>query len=159
MISYAARATEISSRPAMCQAEAMVFIVDDDVSVRESLAALVNFAGWRVLTFASSQAFLDQPRTPEPGCLVLDVSLPDLNGLELQERLNQEKSALPIIFITGHGDVPMSVRAMKAGAIEFLTKPIEGDELLAAISEAVESSRAAIAAHSAREQLQESYMR
>jgi FixJ family two-component response regulator len=146
-------ATEISSR----QAEATVFIVDDDVSVRESLAALVYFAGWRVLTFASAQLFLDHPRTPQPGCLLLDVSLPDLNGLELQERLSQEKRALPIIFITGRGDIPMSVRAMKAGAIEFLTKPLKNHVLLAAIAEAVESSAAAIEAHSTREQLREGY--
>lgn len=146
-------ATEIASR----QAEATVFIVDDDVSVRESLAALVNFAGWRVLTFASAQLFLDHPRTPQPGCLLLDVSLPDLNGLELQERLSREKRALPIIFITGQGDIPMSVRAMKAGAIEFLTKPLKNHVLLAAIAEAVESSAAAIEAHSTREQLREGY--
>jgi FixJ family two-component response regulator len=157
MIRNASRVTEISSRPPFGSAEATVFIVDDDVSVRESLAALANFAGWRVLTFASAQAFLDRPRPPEPGCLVLDVSLPDLNGLELQKRLGEKQSALPIIFITGQGDVPMSVRAMKAGAIEFLTKPLSGDALLAAIAEAVESSRAAIAARSTRELLQDSY--
>ena len=145
--------TEISSR----QAEATVFIVDDDVSVRESLAALVKFAGWRALAFASAQLFLDHPRTPQPGCLLLDVSLPDLNGLELQERLSQEKLALPIIFITGQGDIPTSVRAMKAGAIEFLTKPLENDALLAAIAQAVEGSVAALEAHSAREQLEEGY--
>jgi FixJ family two-component response regulator len=152
-MSDAEPATGISSR----QAEATVFIVDDDVSVRESLTALVNFAGWRVLTFPSAQAFLDHPRTPQPGCLVLDVSLPDLNGLELQERLGQEELALPIIFITGHGDIPMSVGAIKAGAIEFLTKPLENDVLLAAVAEAVESSAAAIEAHSAHEQLREGY--
>lgn len=152
-MSDAEPATEIASR----QAEATVFIVDDDVSVRESLAALVNFGGWRVLTFASAQAFLDHPRGPRPGCLLLDVSLPDLNGLELQEQLTQEKLALPIIFITGHGDIPMSVRAMKAGAIEFLTKPLKNDVLLAAIAGAVESSAAAIEAHSARERLREGY--
>jgi len=152
-MSDAEPATEISSR----QAEATVFIVDDDISVRESLVALVNFAGWRVLTFPTAQAFLDHPRTPQPGCLVLDVSLPDLNGLELQERLGQEELALPIIFITGHGDIPMSVGAIKAGAIEFLTKPLENDVLLAAIAEAVESSAAAIEAHSTHEQLREGY--
>src|SRR5687768_10179060 len=152
-MSDAEPATEISSR----QAEATVFIVDDDISVRESLVALVNFAGWRVLTFPTAQAFLDHPRTPQPGCLVLDVSLPDLNGLELQERLGQEELALPIVFITGHGDIPMSVGAMKAGAIEFLTKPIENDVLLAAVAEAVESSAAAIEAHSAHERLREGY--
>lgn len=152
-MSDAKPATETSSR----QAEATVFIVDDDISVRESLASLASFAGWRVLTFASAQLFLDHPRTPQPGCLLLDVSLPDLNGLELQERLSEEKLALPIIFITGHGDIPMSVRAMKAGAIEFLTKPLENDVLLAAIAQAVDSSAVAIEAHSARERLNEGY--
>lgn len=150
-MSDAAAATELSSR----QAEATVYIVDDDVSVRESLAALVNFAGWRVLTFASAQAFLDHARTPHPGCLLLDVALPDLNGLELQKRLGQEELALPIIIITGHGDIPMTVGAMKAGAIEFLTKPFQNDVLLAAVAEGVESSAAAIEAHSTREQLRE----
>lgn len=157
MIDYAARATENASRWAMLQTEATVFVVDDDVSVRESLAALIRFAGWPVLTFASAQAFLDQARGPAAGCLVLDVSLPDFNGLELQERLSQEKTELPIIFITGYGDVPMSVRAMKAGAIEFLTKPLDDEVLLAAIAEAIERSGAAIAAHSSQERLREDY--
>lgn len=152
-MSDAEPATEIHSR----QAGATVFIVDDDISVRESLAALVNFAGWRVLTFASAQHFLDHPRTPQPGCLLLDVSLPDLDGLELQERLSQEKRALPIIFITGQGDIPISVRAMKAGAVEFLTKPLENHVLLAAIGQAVESSAAALEAHCTREQLRDGY--
>jgi FixJ family two-component response regulator len=143
----------------MLQTEATVFVVDDDVSVRESLAALIQFAGWPVLTFASAQAFLDQVRRPSPGCLVLDVSLPDLSGLDLQERLSQAKSELPIIFITGHGDVPMSVRAMKAGAIEFLTKPLDDEALLAAIAKACERSSAAIAAHSSHERLHKDYAR
>lgn len=159
MIDYAVRATESSSRWAMSQTEATVFVVDDDVSVRESLAALVRFAGWPVLSFPSAQAFLDQVRKPAPGCLILDVSLPDLNGLELQERLRREKSELPIIFITGYGDVPMSVRAMKAGAVEFLTKPLDEVALLAAIAEAVARSGAAIAAHSSEEGLRENYAR
>lgn len=139
------------------QAEALVFVVDDDVSVRESLAALVSSAGWQVLTFVSAQAFLDLPRRPTPGCLVLDVSLPDLNGLELQERLSQEECALPIIFITGRGDVPMSVRAMKAGATEFLTKPVKAGALLSAITEAVDSSFEGMEAQSARERLRDDY--
>jgi FixJ family two-component response regulator len=141
----------------MSHTEATVFVVDDDVSVREALAALIRFAGWPVLTFASAQAFLGQVRKPAPGCLVLDVSLPDLNGLDLQERLSQGKSDLPIIFITGYGDVPMSVRAMKAGAVEFLTKPLDEEALLAAIAEAAERSGAAIAAHSSQERLREDY--
>ncbi len=121
----------------MTQPEATVFVVDDDVSVRESLEGLIALAGWPVATFASAQAFLDRPRAPGPGCLVLDVSLPDLSGLELQERLACDEIELPIIFITGHGDVPMSVRAMKAGAVEFLTKPIDDEALLHAIDEAI----------------------
>jgi FixJ family two-component response regulator len=142
----------------MSQTEATVFVVDDDVSVRESLAALIQVAGWPVETFASAQAFLDQMR-PCPGCLVLDVSLPDLNGLDLQERLAHAKSDLPIIFITGYGDVPMSVRAMKAGAIEFLTKPLDEAALLAAIAAAIERSSTTIAAHSNHERLREDYAR
>ena len=159
LMGNAAPESHVSLERTSRQAEALVFIVDDDVSVRESLAALVSSAGWRVLTFASARAFLDQPRTSGPRCLVLDVSLPDLNGLEVQERLSHEKFALPIIFITGRGDVPMSVRAMKAGAIEFLTKPLKADALLAAITEAVENSGAAIEAQAARERLRDGYAR
>lgn len=134
-----------------------VFIVDDDISVRESLTALVGFADWSVVTFDSAQAFLDHPRAPGSGCLVLDVSLPDLNGLELQERLSQDQAELPIIFITGHGDVPMSVRAMKAGAIEFLTKPIDDEVLLAAIAEAIERSGVAREEHASLDRLRADY--
>ena len=119
-----------------------VFIVDDDISVREALAALVQCAGWRTETFASAGKFLARPRIEAPCCLVLDVSLPDLNGLDLQSRIS-DRADLPIIFITGHGDVPMTVRAMKAGAVEFLTKPFGDDVLLAAICQAMERSAAA----------------
>lgn len=122
-----------------------VFIVDDDVSVRESLEALITHVGWDVETFDSAQAFLTHFEAPDAGCLVLDVSLPDLNGLELQDRLVRHQLDLPIIFITGHGDVPTTVRAMKAGAIEFLTKPIDDDVLLKAIGEALDRSRAGLA--------------
>src|SRR5678816_3228847 len=101
----------------------IVFIVDDDVSVRESLELLIQSAGWYPETFASASAFLARPRVDVPSCLVLDVSLPDLNGLDLQQRIANDRVDLPIIFITGYGDVPMTVRAMKAGAVEFLTKP------------------------------------
>jgi FixJ family two-component response regulator len=118
-----------------------VFVVDDDVSVRESLEGLIASAGWRVATFDSAHAFLDRARAPGPGCLVLDVSLPDLSGLELQERLASDEVELPIIFITGYGNVPMSVRAMKAGAVEFLTKPIDDEILLRALDDAVGKSR------------------
>src|ERR1700692_2304540 len=101
----------------------IVFVVDDDVSVRESLELLIRCAGWEPQIFASAQEFLARPRLLAPICLVLDVNLPDLNGLDLQKRIGVDRSDMPIIFITGYGDVPMTVRAMKAGAIEFLTKP------------------------------------
>jgi FixJ family two-component response regulator len=121
----------------------MVFVVDDDVSVRESLELLIRTAGWRSETFASAQDFLSRPRVDVPSCLVLDVTLPGLNGLELQQRL-ADRTDMPIIFITGYGDVPMTVRAMKAGAVEFLTKPFQDDVLLDAIRGAIERSRAAL---------------
>jgi FixJ family two-component response regulator len=121
----------------------VVFVVDDDVSVRESLDLLIRTAGWQPETYASAQAFLSRPRVPAPSCLVLDVSLPDLTGLDLQQRIGPERSDLPIIFITGHGDIPMSVRAMKAGAVEFLTKPFDDEMLLQAITGAIERSRTA----------------
>src|SRR5215216_1413971 len=98
-----------------------VFVVDDDVSVRESLELLISFAGWRPETFASAQEFLARPRVLAPSCLVSEVSLPDLDGLELQERVAADRVEMPIIFVTGHGDIPITVRAMKAGAVEFLT--------------------------------------
>ena len=101
----------------------IVFVVDDDVSVRESLELLIRFEGWQPKTFASAQEFLDYPRVLIPNCLVLDVSLPGLTGLDLQRLIAGERTNMPIIFITDHGDVPMTVQAMKAGAVEFLTKP------------------------------------
>jgi FixJ family two-component response regulator len=122
---------------------AVVFVVDDDVSVRESLELLIKSAGWQVEMFASAQDFLSRPRATVPCCLVLDVTLPGLSGLELQPQLS-ERTDMPIIFITGHGDVPMSVRAMKAGAVEFLTKPFEHEVLLDAIRGAIEDSRTAL---------------
>ena len=121
----------------------IVFVIDDDVSVRESLELLIQSAGWQPETFASAQAFLSRPRATVPCCLVLDVTLPGLNGLELQQQL-ADRIDMPIIFITGYGDVPMTVRAMKAGAVEFLTKPFRDDVLLDAIRGAVERSRAAL---------------
>ena len=133
------------SRPdSSTQSAAIVFVVDDDVSVRESLEALIRFAGWRPETFASAQSFLARSRPDAPSCLVLDVSLPDLNGLDLQNRIAADRADMPVIFITGFGDVPMTVRAMKAGAVEFLTKPFADDVLLAAIRSAIERSRAAL---------------
>lgn len=121
-----------------------MFVVDDDVSVRESLELLIRSAGWRPETFAEAQEFLARPRVPAPSCLVLDVYLPGLDGLDLQRRVAVERPDMPIIFITGHGDVPMSVRAMKAGAVEFLTKPFRAEVLLSAIGQAIERSRAAL---------------
>ena len=122
----------------------VVFIVDDDVSVRESLELLVHSAGWQPEMFASAAAFLARPHLDAPSCLVLDVSLPDLDGLELQQRLAEDGLDVPIIFITGYGDVPMTVLAMKAGAAEFLTKPFSNDVLLDAITQAIERSRVAL---------------
>jgi FixJ family two-component response regulator len=121
-----------------------VFVVDDDVSVREALDLLIRTAGWQPETYASAEAFLARPRALLPSCLVLDVSLPDLNGLDVQKRIGAGRGDLPIIFITGYGDVPMTVRAMKAGAVEFLTKPFGDDVLLSAIANAIERSRAAL---------------
>ena len=128
----------------MLQVTPIVFVVDDDVSVRESLELLVRCEDWQPETFASAQEFLACPRAPVPSCLVLDVSLPGLNGLDLQKRVAIERTDMPIIFITGYGDVPMTVQAMKAGAVEFLTKPFKDDVLLAAIRAALERSRVAL---------------
>ena len=122
----------------------IVFVVDDDISVRESLEALIRFVGWQPETFASAEEFLTRPRPVAPCCLVLDVSLPELNGLELQKLIAPDWIDMPIIFITGHGDIPMTVQAMKAGAVEFLTKPIDDDALLSAIKSAVTRSAAAL---------------
>ena len=126
------------------QHQAIVFVVDDDVSVRESLELLIKFAGWQPETFASAKDFLARPRISTPCCLVLDVSLPDLNGLELQKLIASERTDMPIIFITGHGDVPMTVQAMKAGAVEFLTKPFDDEVLLSAIRHALKRSAAVL---------------
>src|SRR5947209_6540076 len=123
----------------------IVFVVDDDISVRESLELLIRSEGWQPETFASAQEFLAHPRMLVPSCLVLDVSLPGLNGLDLQKRVAVERIDMPIIFITGHGDVPMTVQAMKAGAVEFLTKPFGDKVLLNAIRHALERSRTALA--------------
>jgi FixJ family two-component response regulator len=133
-----------SQTPATSCEAPVVFVVDDDVSVRESLELLILAAGWQAEAFASAEDFLARSRTDGPSCLVLDVTLPELNGLELQERI-VDRTDMPIIFITGYGDVPTSVQAMKAGAVEFLTKPLSDDVLHDAIRQAVEQSRAAIA--------------
>ncbi|MEA2909790.1 MAG: hypothetical protein QOJ15_1871 [Bradyrhizobium sp.] len=128
----------------MSHATPIVFVVDDDVSVRESLEALIRCAGWQPETFASAQEFLSRPRVVAPSCLVLDVTLPDLNGLDLQKRVAVDRLDMPIIFITGYGDVAMTVQAMKAGAVEFLTKPFGDDVLLSAIRHAIERSHSAL---------------
>jgi FixJ family two-component response regulator len=122
-----------------------VFVVDDDISVRESLELLIRAAGFQPQTFASAREFLARPPISSPSCLILDVSLPDLNGLELQRLMADQQKQMPIIFITGHGDIPMTVRAMKAGAVEFLTKPFGDEVLLGAITNALERSRIALA--------------
>ena len=122
----------------------IVFVVDDDISVRESLELLISFAGWQPELFASAEEFLAHPRVSVPSCLILDVSLPDLDGLELQKLIASDRTDMPIIFITGHGDIPMTVQAMKAGAVEFLTKPFDDEVLLSAIQHALERSRAAL---------------
>jgi len=135
----------------------VVFVVDDDVSVRESLELLIRWAGWQPETFASAQEFLARPAVDAPSCLVLDVKLPGLNGLELQTRIAADRSEMPIIFITGHGDIPMTVRAMKAGAVEFLTKPFADDVLLEAIRQAIGRSQTALAEAAEVKTLRERY--
>lgn len=126
------------------QPQPIVFVVDDDISVRESLELLIEFAGWQPETFASAEEFLARPRIATPSCLVLDVSLPALNGLELQKLIGADRVDMPIIFITGHGDVPMTVQAMKAGAVEFLIKPFDDEVLLSAIRHALKRSAAVL---------------
>ena len=137
----------------------VIYVVDDDDSVRASLRSLLEGVGWRVTAFASALEFLRYPRRPIPGCLILDLSLPDLNGLELQRRLVRDQSAVPIIFITGHGDIPTTVQAMKAGAVEFLTKPFRAEILLDAIDGAIERSRASLDQHANLQALQERHRR
>ena len=141
----------------MATAKPIVFVVDDDVWIRESLQTLLKDEGWQPETFASAQEFLDRPRPFTPSCLVLDVSLPGLDGLELQKRVAAERTDMPIIFITGHGDIPMSVGAMKAGAIEFLTKPFSDEVLLTAIRQALERSRLALTHQATMQELRDRY--
>jgi len=127
----------------MSNSQAIVFIVDDDVSVRESLSSLIRSAGLRVEVFASARDFLARPRAEVPSCLVLDVQLPDLSGLDLQRRMSERHNEIPIVFITGHGDIPTTVTAMKGGAIEFLTKPLSANDIMAAIHQAILRDRRA----------------
>jgi FixJ family two-component response regulator len=140
----------------MAIAKPIVFVVDDDACLRESLETLIQDEGWRSETFGTAQEFLDRPRAFTPSCLVLDISLPGLNGLELQKRL-AARTDMPIIFITGHGDIPMSVGAIKAGAVEFLTKPFNDEVLLTAIRQALERSRLALAREAEMQELRDHY--
>jgi FixJ family two-component response regulator len=142
----------------MAQPTPIVFVVDDDISIRESLESLIRYEGWHTETFSSAQEFLARPRAFVPNCLVLDVSLPGLSGLDLQKRISDDRGEMPIIFITGYGDIPMTVRAMKAGAIEFLTKPFADDALLDAIRQALERSRIALSQEAGLRQLQDCYV-
>ena len=140
MITANAHCYEVRCFP-MSPSSPVIFVVDDDVSVRESLELLMRHEGLAVETFTSAREFLARPRVSVPSCLILDVSLPDLNGLELQKCIALDRHEMPIIFITGHGDIPMSVQAMKAGAVEFLTKPFGEETLLKAICNAIERSK------------------
>ncbi|MEX3940340.1 response regulator transcription factor [Paraburkholderia sp. BR10937] len=139
------------------QAEPVVFVIDDDISVRESLELLLSSAGLPAQIFACAEDFLAHPRVFAPTCLVLDVSLPQVDGLELQQRIAADRPDMPIIFITGHRDVPMTVKAMKAGAVEFLTKPFNDETLLQAIRDAIERSCEALDGHMERRALHDSY--
>src|SRR5215470_2966870 len=141
----------------MTTAKSIVFVVDDDVSVRESLELLIQNEGWQPRTFASAQEFLDCPPALVPNCLLLDISLPGMTGLDLQKRIAIERTDMPIIFITGSGDVPKSVQAMKAGAVEFLTKPFNDEVLLTAIRHALERSRLALALEAEMREMRDRY--
>ncbi len=141
----------------MPAAAPIVFVVDDDVSVRESLELLLRHEGWKAETFSSAQAFLERPAPLVPSCLVLDVSLPGISGLELQSRISKERADMPIIFITANGDIPTTVRAMKAGAVEFLTKPFTNEMLISAIQQALERSRTALVEREEMLDLQRNY--
>jgi len=141
----------------MTTATPIVFVVDDDISVRESLQLLIQNEEWSPETFASAQEFLDRPQSLVPSCLILDVALPGLNGLDLQKRVAVERPDMPIIFITGYGNVPTTVQAMKAGAVEFLTKPFSDEVLLNAIRQAVERSRVALGYEAEMQVLRDCY--
>src|SRR5215472_942980 len=141
----------------MADAGPIVFVVDDDVSVCESLELLIHNEGWQAKMFASAQEFLDSPRALVPSCLLLDISLPGLSGLDLQKHIALERPDMPIIFITGFGDIPKTVQAMKAGAVEFLTKPVNNEVLLTAIRQALERSRSALSHHAEMLEFRERY--
>jgi FixJ family two-component response regulator len=139
------------------QSDAIIAIVDDDASAREGLQSLIRSAGWRVETFVSAQEFLGRRGAETPSCLILDLQLPGLSGLDLQERMAEVGLAIPIVFLTGHGDIPASVQAMKAGAVEFLTKPLDEQKLLQAIQEALERDRRTRQQHAEIRELRERY--
>jgi len=141
----------------MRESEAVIAIVDDDPWARDGLQRLIRSAGWRAETFASAQEFLARPGTEEPSCLVLDLQLPGLSGLDLQKRMAEVGLEIPIVFLTGHGDIPASVQAMKAGAVEFLTKPFDEQDLLQAIQEAIERDRRTRQQHAEMRELQNRY--
>jgi len=142
----------------MREPKVFIAVVDDDLSVREGLESLIrSAAGCRVETFASAQEFLARPNTEAPNCLILDLQLPGLSGLDLQKRMAEVGPEIPIVFLTGHGNIPASVRAMKAGAVEFLTKPFDDEELLHAIQEAIERDRRNRQQHTEMHELQVRY--
>jgi FixJ family two-component response regulator len=147
----------VSRLPPKPAATPIVFVVDDDISVRESLELLIRNEGWQPMLFESARDFLARTPTSAPSCLILDVNLPDLSGLDLQQRITGESAAMPIIFITGYGDIPTSVQAMKAGAAEFLTKPFDAGVLIEAIRGALRRSRAALEKGLERSQLQKRF--
>ena len=143
--------------PESCESDPIIAVVDDDPSVREGLSSLIQSAGWRAETFASAQEFLARPRAEVASCLLLDLQLPGLSGLDLQKRMAEVGLEIPIVFLTGHGNIPASVKAMKAGAVEFLTKPFDEEELLQAIQEAIERDRRARQRHAEMRELHGRY--
>ncbi len=148
------------SSSTLARSTPIIFVVDDDDSVRNSLEMLIDSVGWQPAAFASGQEFLSCPEVPltkGPSCLILDLTLPDINGLDLQKRVAMDRAEMPVIFISGFGDVPTTVKAMKAGAVEFLTKPLGGDELLSAIEQAIERSRIALQQQSQMRAFRECY--
>ena len=147
----------VSRLPPKPAATPIVFVVDDDISVRESVELLIRHEGWQPMLFESARDFLARTPTSAPSCLILDVNLPDLSGLDLQQRITGESAAMPIIFITGYGDIPTSVQAMKAGAAEFLTKPFDAGVLIEAIRGALRRSRKTLEKGLERSQLQKRF--
>ena len=141
----------------MRESEEIVAIVDDDPSVRRGLERLIRSVGWKAESFESAQAFLERPRTEPPSCVVLDLQLPGLSGLDLQKQMAEAGLYTPIVFLTGHGSIPATVQAMKAGAIEFLTKPVDEQELLKAIHEAIERDRRTRQQHADMRDLRDRY--